>query len=498
MQIARLDKKQTTRLFYSLAGSVLLVFLLTSEQKDPFVQASGIFLGILCLYPLYLWLLKSTRGLPLWPIFCMVTGITMALPMVQNPASVARYSPEEIVTGGATVSGFIILGTVVWFFMLARPPRPPRRVFMVSREHAQAYLFVFVAAGLLFQLNQSVGFLQFPGNTMQIIRGVCVSLNTLGLFVLSFYYGQGVLQRSQVVLLILLGAATALVAITGLLLINLVVPVAMMLFGFMLGSGRVPWKGLAATIVVLAVLHPGKFAMRQMAAERGYRLSLSTLPSFYAEWIGYSFEEVGSIAGALKTTSQEGEKSTMFERSGNLHMLLLVEKMSPDQVPFMNGLTYQHIPRMLVPRFLDEEKGVSHAGNMILSVNYGLQTEEGTRGTSIGWGLIPEAYANFGYTGVAFLAVLLALFYSFAERISVNVPMTSLRFVVSLLFMAAATQADTMGVFVTTQFQGIAGVTLASVLLMRRQPNPFAEEQEVEVRGIFEFFGKDVCGIAFS
>jgi hypothetical protein len=43
--------------------------------------------------------------------------------------------------------------------------------------------------------------------------------------------------------------------------------------------------------------------------------------------------------------------------------------------------------------------------------------------------------------------------------------------------MGAATKADTMGVFITSQFQGIVGVSLAAMVLMRRQPNPFAEEQ---------------------
>jgi hypothetical protein len=145
-------------------------------------------------------------------------------------------------------------------------------------------------------------------------------------------------------------------------------------------------------------------------------------------------------------------------------------------VPFLNGLTYAPIPRLLIPRFLDDEKGISHAGNVLLTVNYGVQTLEQTRTTSIGWGLVPEAYANFGYVGVAALALVLAIFYSWVTNISVGVPMTSLRFVLGLLIMAAAAMSDTMGIFVTSQFQGIVGVSLAALVLMRRQANPFAAE----------------------
>ena len=454
----------------------MFVFLLTNEQKDGYVLGAGMLVGLICLYPLYFWLLRRTRGLPLWPVFCMVTGVTGALPMVQNPASMAAYTSGEIVAGGATVAGFVILGTAVWFFMTSRPTKPPRALLMISRSKATSVLLAFIAAGLLFQLNQSLQLVRFPGNTMQIVRGVTGSLSTLGLFVLSFYYGQNLLSRWQAFLLVALGSGVVMAAITGLLLGNVVVPVAMMLFGFMLGSGRIPWKGLVAAIILLAILHPGKFAMREAYWEQGKKLSLESLPSFYADWIGYSLAEVGTFSRAFRVTSQEGERSTMFERSGNLHMLLLVQKSSPQSVPFLAGATYAHIPRLLVPRMLDENKGVSHEGNMILSVTYNLQTADSLGSTSIGWGLIPEAYANFGYIGVVILAVVLAAFYAMAERLSINVPMTSFRFVVGLLFMAASTQADTMGVFVSSQFQGVMGLLLASLLLMRRQPNPFYEE----------------------
>ena len=256
-----------------------------------------------------------------------------------------------------------------------------------------------------------------------------------------------------------------------------IVPVAMLLMGYALGSGKVPWKSLAAVLLVAAILHPGKFAMRELywGPDRpAFRLTM--LPQFYADWFGYGIDQVATMAGVSQKLTKEEVATSLFERSGVLHMLLLVQKKSPDEVPFLNGLTYEPIPRLLIPRFLDDEKGISHAGNVLLTVNYGVQTLEQTRATSIGWGLVPEAYANFGYVGVAALAVVLAMFYSWVTNISVGVPMTSLRFVLGLLIMGAATRADTMGVFVTSQFQGIVGVSMAALVLMRRQGNPFAAE----------------------
>jgi hypothetical protein len=133
---------------------------------------------------------------------------------------------------------------------------------------------------------------------------------------------------------------------------------------------------------------------------------------------------------------------------------------------------------------IDSEKGSAHVGNILLTVNYGVQSAETAMGgTSIAWGLVPEAYANFGYLGVGALAVFLGLFYGYFTRLSIGVPMTSLRFVIGLLIMAAATRADTMGLFVTSQFQAIVGVSAAALFLMRRQPNPLAAEGGETERG---------------
>jgi hypothetical protein len=310
-----------------------------------------------------------------------------------------------------------------------------------------------------------------------------MSLNSMGIFVLAFYAGRGLLSRGQEYLLVALTSATFLVIATGLILASAAIVIAMFFLGYMLGSSRVPWKGLLVVFVVLAVLHPGKFAMRDAYWLQGKeRVTLFSMPSFYADWAMHGFEELGGIQGILSTNRDEGEVSSIFERGGTIHMLLLVQKKTPSEVPFFNGLSYEFIPRLLVPRFIDDLKGGPHAANIMLTVNYGLQTLEQTQTTSIGWGLVPEAYANFGYVGVAAVAAVVAAFYAFVSRLTVGVPMTSLSFVIGLLIMAVAVRADTMALFVTMQFQSVMGVSLAAVVLMRRQANPFAEEQELEVK----------------
>jgi hypothetical protein len=483
MQLISLEKGRSTQLFYLVAMLLGALLVLTAKQDDPGVVAAGVILAIASIYPLYFWLLGWSHGLPIWPVFVASNGVIAALPMIQDSENLAVYTSGEIIAGGFTFVGFFALGTVIWLSLTARQGKPPANVVMIAREHSERYLFGFIVAGLLFYLNQLGGIIPLPGNTMQLARGVTGSLSTLGIFVLAFYDGQGLLKRPQSIWLAVLATMTTLAAAAGLIMATAIVPVAMLLMGYALGSGKVPWRALAVVLIVATILHPGKFAMRALywGPDRpAFRLTV--LPQFYLDWFGHGMEHFAGITGLDTPVAKEDEVSSLFERSGNLHMLLLVQKKSPDEVPFLNGLTYEPIPRLLIPRFLDDEKGISHAGNILLTVNYGVQTIEQTAGTSIGWGLVPEAYANFGYMGVAGLAVVLAIFYSWMTNISVGVPMTSLRFVLGLLIMGAATRADTMGVFITTQFQGIVGVSLAAMMLMRRQPNPFAEEQEMEVK----------------
>lgn len=478
MQLISLEKSRSTQLFYLVAGLLAAVLLLTAKQNDPGVVAAGVIVAIVSIYPLYFWLLGWSHGLPIWPVFVASNGVLAALPMIQDSESLTAYTPGEIIIGGFTFVGFFALGTVIWLSLTGRKLKPPEAVLMISREHSELYLFVFVVLGLLFYLNQLAWIIPFPGNTMQIARGITGSLSTLGIFVLAFYDGQGLLKRSQSIALAVLATLIALAGAAGLIMATAVVPVAMLLMGYALGSGKVPWKSLATVLLVAAILHPGKFAMRELywGPDRpAFRLTM--LPQFYADWFGYGWDQVATMTGLSKKLQEDELQTTIFERSGALHMLLLVQKKSPDEVPFLNGLTYQPIPRLLIPRFLDDEKGISHAGNVLLTVNYGVQTIEQTASTSIAWGLVPEAYANFGYVGVVALAVVLAIFYSWVTNISVGVPMTSLRFVLGLLIMAAATKADTMSVFVTSQFQGVVGVSVAALFLMKRQRNPFAAER---------------------
>lgn len=477
MQLENIDSRKAAQFFWVLIGLLVALVAFTGKQTDPAIAASGVLLVIMSIFPLYLWLMGWSHGLPIWPVFALSNGLSAALPVLQDIDTLDPYTPAEIIVGSMTMVGFLLLGTILWLAMTGRAPTPPRKVLSISQAHAVRYLLLFILLGIFF----SSGLLRLPGNLMQVTRGVTMSLSLMAIFVLSFYHGRGVLDRRSLYLMVGGLVVTLAMNLTSLMLAQGFVSVAMAMLGYMLGSGKVPWRVLACVFVIVAVLHPGKYQMRERywGGEATGTLSMQTLPTFYGEWFSSGLSEIGGFSGVTRVQREDERASSAFERGGNLHMLLMVQKKSPNEVPFFNGATYEPIPRLLIPRFLDSNKGISHAGNQMLSVNYGLIELEYVGSVSIGWGLITEAYANYGYFGIAGLAIFLAIYYSIMTRLTVGVPMTSLRFVLGLLALASATAQDTMGIFVTSQFQGMVGVSLASFFLMRRQPNPYAEGEEV-------------------
>ena len=103
---------------------------------------------------------------------------------------------------------------------------------------------------------------------------------------------------------------------TSLMLAQAIVPVAMVIFGYMLGSNQLPWRVLLVAFLVTGFLHPGKYEMRNVywAGEESKPVTLATLPQFYWDWFAYGLEEVGSVAGII-TGPKDDEGPTQCLRA---------------------------------------------------------------------------------------------------------------------------------------------------------------------------------------
>jgi hypothetical protein len=248
--------------------------------------------------------------------------------------------------------------------------------------------------------------------------------------------------------------------------------------GYTLGSQKIPWKSAVAVISLISVLHAGKAEMRekywnQDGANRSF--SLFEYPLIFGEWFANGVKVLGQKKG-------EGERDVQSaaERGAMVQILFRIMEWSPSRKPFLEGETYKEIPALLVPRILYKEKGIAHIGNWILAYYYEFLTLEGLSKTSVGFDLLSESYANFGYVGMGFLAVFLGIFYAWVGRLSIGVPLLSLRFLFAVLVLSGTFSSNnTMGVFVTTLWQSSMVLLTLGMLLTKKMPNPLYVQAKV-------------------
>jgi len=98
----------------------------------------------------------------------------------------------------------------------------------------------------------------------------------------------------------------------------------------------------------------------------------------------------------------------------------------------------------------------------LLNVSAGIQTAEDAQKTSIGWGILTEAYFNFGYIGVTGIGLLFGLFCGFIQRWTIGAQLFSLPcfIALSVLMQLITVELEVAGA-VTAIFQSVVAVSLA-------------------------------------
>jgi hypothetical protein len=212
---------------------------------------------------------------------------------------------------------------------------------------------------------------------------------------------------------------------------------------------------LAIVIAMTTVLHYGKYDMRivywpSRYSSTGTPITLAQAPAFFVEWFERGFDNM--IYGA--------KNDFAVDRIGSMvPLLMLVQRLTPSQVPYLEGETYAYVPRLLVPRFIDPDKPSKQATLWLLNVRYGLRSDEQEDETSIGWGILTEAYANFGYVGIVGVALLFGIGCGWIQAKSDGAPILSLPALAAIVVMLRLTDMEQdMTGLASSMFQGLVVV----------------------------------------
>jgi hypothetical protein len=195
------------------------------------------------------------------------------------------------------------------------------------------------------------------------------------------------------------------------------------------GKGRIPWVAVLVVLGIFSFLNLGKGTMRELHWARnatGVNLTTSNILDIYETWISASW----------RVFIGEGDQrrgGSLLERANLIQMQTLVINRTPDELPYLMGATYLQTPDQAIPRIFWPDKPTGNLSNNTLSIYYGVQRDSDTRSTSISFGLLAEAWANFGWWGIIGLGVLFGAAMRLLSRLCYRLPDTALLSLVSVI-----------------------------------------------------------------
>jgi hypothetical protein len=459
-------------------GLAVVILLFVSSARPDSVEGAlaAVMIAFASILPTILWIRAGAKGVPSFAMYALTHLWTFALPLVQDHPIVRLFPPEAQLVGGASVAGFLLIATVIWHRVASRKSKPPTHCLMLREYATDVLALLALTMSVIFEASILGGWLRLPPGVYPVLRAIAIAVNALSGFVLSYRLGAKSLGGMESLAFKAIIACLILVLLPSLLLVNAMSVLAILFIGYTLGARRIPWIICLATIAVFFVLHAGKAEMRTRywKDDEDPVIQPTSYIPFIGEWAKTSLEMLLFIR-----SSGDTEVQSLFERAGLMHLLLLIQYMTPDVVPYLDGATYTLIPELLVPRFFNPDKIRSHEGTYLLDIHYGLQTEEATEKTTIGFGLLNEAYANFGQFGLVLLAAVVGAFYGTIERWARDMPVLSLRSLFAVLVASYAYQSEfTAGVYVAGLFQSSIALLILAGWLVR----PVALSTDTTVR----------------
>jgi hypothetical protein len=455
-------------------------------------------MGIGAFISLYVWS-QCAIGLPLLPMMAVQCLIIYGVPIVAGHEVILTYPAEFVYQSGIEVLTFNVAMTVAWWMAMKmiRPSRPiSYALHEFNRSGVQGWSrlgFALIASSTGFEVLQGLGltdalFAILPSGSQPILYALLSVASACGFFLVSLIVGGNEATFLVRIFFWLLLIANAMISAEDFILSSAAASLITVAIGLFWSNGRIPWKYLTIAMLSLSFLNTGKTTMRERYWESddspSRQVTLVQLPSVFAEWIGVSYDAIlennrdaasERNAGAV----QAGKHQTLLDRIDNLqNLLFVIDAIETSHIKPLHGQTYSLIPPLLVPRVFWPDKPRSHEGQVLLNVHFGRQDLESTFTTYIAWGLLPEAYGNFGpYMGSLFLGVFLGGIFAWTENLTARKLVVSMEGFLSLGILMNLMNSFEMvaSVLVTATFQSMVIIFAASLPFVHRtvqKPKP--------------------------
>jgi hypothetical protein len=441
-------------------AALLGYFVFTAAVRTETHLLLGLLMAILATWPALAWIKNKRTSLPVFEVF-MLTGLNAyALPLLNGHESLVLYGIDDITTAAIAVILYQITALVAYEATRGQAMSGSFwRIELITKD-AGRWLLHGMALNCAYTCISTFTIL-VPASLEGILRAIFFGIGLICTFVTARRLGAGELTPAERAYFFLMLLVQCLATIATLFLVGAVSTLVLAVIGFVSSSRRVPFIASLGILVLLAILHHGKSAMRAAYWDGDNRTipTPAQLPQFFTEW----------IVDGLKRADDSGDPkltAKLIDRTSLFHMMCLVTSITPAQQPFMNGETYEDIPAQFVPRLLWANKPTGHVSTSKLSVYYGIQSDEETATTTIGFGLLAEAYANFGFLGLAGLGVFFGFLLKKAQCWAAESPMLSGGGLLIVILLAWSFQTEfTLSMWLASFYQASIAILVVPYVL---------------------------------
>jgi hypothetical protein len=436
---------------------------------------------------------NSAIGVPLLPMIAVQQFVVCGLPILTGHEVVTAYPREFVTRAGLEVLIFSCSLAASWRMgmQLFTPGTPLAYALLgVDREGIAGLSrlgFGLVVTSTAFLVLQSLGFTGFlfqllPAGSNSILVAIIAATSACGFFLLSMIVGSGEMSATSRTAFWVLMAANCLISASSLLLSTATIVLGAVVIGLFWSTGRLPWRFIILMAVTFSFFNTGKYAMRerywhQDEDEAPLTSGLLDLPRFYFEWIQCGLDSFAAVPdetrGPTKARAGKHSEQGLFERLNNLQNILFVmDSVELDHVAPLDGATYTIIPPLLIPRIFWPDKPRTHEGQVLLNVHFARQVLDQTFATYVAWGLLAEAYGNFGAVkGVLLLGLFMGMIFAWAENFTTRKPLLSTEgFVAFAIFLGLANSFEMVAsVMITSIFQSLVPIVVACLPFVRQK-----------------------------
>ena len=464
MSISNTTKATRSIIFAACVALCSINLYYSKIDFDLRVLSAAIF--ALAIIPLIQWLNNGSIGFPSFEILCLALIPTESLPIIANSVELQCFTPPII---RQTAFAVIVFQCALLAGHMWRGPAPTTHTLfthsLVSNNIIKPVLWLF--AGATFYVGITTFYWQPPAAISGPMHGIASGVSIVSVYILGNRSGTESMSRQSRRIFYAIALLQCSILPLGLILVEAMLLLSVLVLGYCVNSQRIPWLMIACLISITTILHAGKACMREKywsEEHQGSRLSISEVPAFYSEWFGYGLDKLSHRNNENETS----DNNTLLKRASLFHMLCLVVEKSPDTLPFLNGETYADIPLQLVPRFFWSDKPQIHRTTHRLGIYYGIQDENTIQTTTIGFGFIAEAWANFGFTGCIMIGLALGYLHKVSWSATRQCTQLSPAGVLMIAFTAFSIETgQTLAVWLSSTMQALLAL-LALIIIYKR------------------------------